>query len=202
MTIATAFAELEQEFKLLEQAAANVSWAVVQGRPASPAGSSIADHYESMAIDFSHLVQVARGASHEGQKAIAHHGDPMALRATLVTCQDCAIQLIEQYYGGIALCERFGDLDDLSKRGGRDWSKWVLGVRDSLSGLPRALHSTSLALFRCWQEITEPIGPMSVSAQATSIGPSIVFRAAQDSDDVPPTAEPQADDVVRIDMER
>lgn len=198
MTVATAFAELEKEFKRLDEAASNVSWAVVQVRPSTPTGSSIADRYESMATDFSNLVRVAREAAREGQRATVDHGDPIALRSALVTCQECAIQLTEQYYGGIASCERIGDLDDLATRGGRDWREWVIGVRDNLSGHPEMLHSLSQALLRCWQEITEPIGPMSVSAQATNIGPRIVIRGGRYDEDIPQSEQP-ADDALRID---
>lgn len=200
MTVAAAFTELEQEFGQLERAAGNVSWAVVQGRPASGIGGSIADHYESSATDFSHLVQLARAAAHDGQRATVDHGDPISLRAALVTCQECANQLVERYYGDIASCERIEDLNDLAKRGGRDWAKWVLGVRDGLSGCPQILHSISQILFRCWQEITEPIGPMSVSAQATSIGPRFVIRSPLEVEEEVSLAEQPAGDAVRVDM--
>lgn len=199
MTVATAFTELEQEFKRLEQTANNVSWAVVQGRPSSSIGNTMADHYESSTTDFVNLVRIARASANNGKRATSDHGDPVALRTALVTCQECAIQLARQYYGDIASCERIADLSDLAKRGGRDWSKWVLGVRDSLSDYPEILHAVSQALFRCWQEITEPIGPMSVSAQATSIGPRIFVRSVQDIDTEQPTEVPPQDETVRID---
>lgn len=185
MTVTAAFADLEQQFSQLDRVVSNVVWAVVQVRPTSPAGQSIANHYESATLDFSDLVKTARQAAHTGQQATADHADLETIRQALVTCQECANQIVQRYYGDIASCERIEDLHDLSKRGSRDWAKWVLGVRDGLSSCPQILHTISESLLHCWQEITEPIGPMSVTAQATSVGSRIVIRGHHESDSSP-----------------
>jgi hypothetical protein len=196
MTVSAAFAELEQEFKQLERVASNVTWAVVQVRPASTTGRSIADHYESAAIDFGALAKTARQTARDGRRATSDHADLGVLRQLLVTCQECANQLIQQYYGDIASCERIDDLNDLAKHGSRDWAKWVLGVRDGLSSCPEILHSINQSLLHCWQEITEPIGPMSVTAQATSLGPRIVIHGPHELEASP--AEPSSDSTVSV----
>lgn len=181
MTVVTAFAELERELRRLEQAAANVSWAIVEGRPPSAAGGAIADRYESAVLDFRNTSQLAAGAAHDGQRAFQQQRDQFALRAALLTCQECALRLIEQFYGDIAACERLDDLNDLARRGGRDWAAWVLGVRDGLMQCPEILHAINQALFHCWQELTEPIGPPTASAQATSFGARIVIQSAREA---------------------
>lgn len=196
MTVSSAFAALEQEFRQLERVVSNVSWAVVQVRPESTTGRSIADHYESATIDFGDLAKAARQAAHDGRQATTDHADLVTLRRSLVACQEYANQLVQQYYGDIASCERIADLDDLAKRGSRDWATWVLGVRDGLSSCPQILHSISQSLLLCWQEITEPIGPMSVTAQATSLGSRIVFRGSHEVE--PSPVEQSADGSVNV----
>jgi hypothetical protein len=185
MTVSSAFAELEQEFRQLERVVSNVSWAVVQVRPSSTAGRSIADHYEAATIDFGDVATAARQAAHDGHRATTEYADLVSLRLTLVACQEYANRLVQQYYGDIASCERIADLDDLAKRGNRDWATWVVGVRDGLSTCPQILHSISQSLLHCWQEITEPIGPMSVTAQATSLGSRIVIRGSPEINESP-----------------
>lgn len=191
MTVSAAFLELEQEFRKLERVVGNVAWAVVQVRPASTTGGSIADHYESATIDISAIAKIARQAAHDGQRETADHADLDLLRRSLAICQECANQLIQQFYGDLASCERIEDLNDLATHGGRDWATWVLGVRDGLSSCPAILHSINQSLLHCWQEITEPIGPMSVSARATSVGSRIVIRNLHELEASP--AEPSSD---------
>ncbi|HEX5165616.1 MAG TPA: hypothetical protein VFV93_09495 [Thermomicrobiales bacterium] len=185
MTVSSAFTELEQEFRQLERVAGNVNWAVVQVRPASTDGQSIADYYESATIDFGALAKAARQAADDGRRATTAQADLFTLRRALVDCQEYANQLVQRYYGDIASCERLANLNDLARRGSRDWATWVIGVRDGLSSCPQILHSISQSLLHCWQEITEPIGPMSVTAQATSLGSRIVIRGSPEINESP-----------------
>ncbi len=180
MSLETAFAELDGRLDDLEQAFDNLLWAVVQGQPAAGAryGHALPDQYEAAAGDALALVKEARAAAGAGGPAGAGPFDPARTGRALAAGQDRLNRPWLRFYTDFVSDERRGALASL-KRERRVWPPWAQGVDDALGRCQHPLYAASQALARCWRDLVDRAGRLSVAVQASGVG-QVVHLAARD----------------------
>jgi hypothetical protein len=174
MTLEATFRELATRLDHVGRSFDNLLWAIVQGREAEWSHAVI-DHYEAAIEDAIGVLKQASAATQELRGGSAEQFDITRARRALATCQTSFEQAWLGYYGELVIYERKSALYQLRRRGNA-WATWVKGVDDALAQCPPLLYATSQALLRCWQDLIEHAGSVSVTAQATSFsGGTIVI---------------------------
>ncbi|MDQ3654925.1 MAG: hypothetical protein M3457_07595 [Chloroflexota bacterium] len=172
MTLGATFADLEQAAARLDQVFGNFLWAVVQAKPESGSGPAVVDHWEAAAQDTAGLAREICEAAREGRLAANGRFDPALAQRALVGCQANFDPLWLRYCADLLAFERRQALADVLRQGGT-WGRWTEGVIDALDQCLPALYDLNLALTRCWEELVDRKGLISVSVQATATGQDI-----------------------------
>jgi hypothetical protein len=166
MTLAASFTKLGEHFTHLEQALDDLLWAVVQAQPETEEGHALVDQYDTATNDMLGAVHEAQEAGEEGRQATRGPLKLARARQALTTCQDRFNQLSTRFYTDLISFDWIDGLNHLADERGREWAKWVQGVKGALNRCPQPLHDISEALLSCWQDLTESVNLLPVSAQA------------------------------------
>jgi len=166
MTLVASFTDLDEQLERLEQALDNVLWAVVQGQPQVEQDHALVDQFEASSTDLSALAKQARQAAQQAQAASAIEPDLRTTRQALTNCQACYNTLWSCFYGE-SFAFAWRDHRDSARQTGAEWAKWVQGVDDALTQCPVVLYEAAQALFRCWQDLVEWAGLLSISIRIT-----------------------------------
>jgi hypothetical protein len=172
MSLEGTLTDLVAKLTRLEQALDNVLWAVVQGQPKSRWGHALADYYEAIGHDLMAMVKETKEDAEAGQAAAGGQLDLLATRRALARCQECYNRLLACFYRDPFSSARRSELRGLARKGD-EWASFVRGVDDALDQCPEPLHAVGAALLGCWEDLVDRAGLLSVSAQATYIGPQI-----------------------------
>ena len=168
MDLQTAFTDLQERIKRLEQVFGDLLWAVVQGQPTAGSGHALIDQYEAITHDAIARVIEAKAAVEAGRLAVTDRLDVAETRRALTACHAQIRDLTHAFYGDLVAFDRVDALHKLARARGGEWAIWVQGVQDALDRCPQALYEVDQAIVAGWQDLIERMSLLAVSATAWS----------------------------------
>lgn len=168
MTIERAAGALDGALEEVEQAIEHLVWSLDQGKSSAQAryGHALADQHQAVADDMLGLAKEARAAIGALLGTLGGQFDLVGARRALATAQDCLnglwSRLFTGFYSGEMLRARTA-----MPREKPTWAAWARGVEDALGRCPPPLQAANEALARCWEDLVDRAGLLSVSVQAT-----------------------------------
>ena len=168
MTIERAAGALDGALEEVEQAIEHLVWSLDQGKSSAQAryGHALADQHQAVADDMLGLAKEARATIGALLETLEGQVDLVGARRALATAQDCLnglwFRLFTGFYSGEMLRARTA-----MPREKPTWAAWARGVEDALGRCPPPLQAANEALARCWEDLVDRAGLLSVSVQAT-----------------------------------
>jgi len=166
---------LESTFRDLSASVGNLIEAletvrVMHGdKPQSEA--AIADGIENALLSILGLAHEANDAAGQAVTGVEYPADLDRARRALAMCQDRCHKIDQQFQMELISYDKLLELARVGSERGREWLTWSNEERQAIEDCRAPLQSLSLALSRCWQELTERLGMTNISV--SSIGQQI-----------------------------
>jgi hypothetical protein len=144
--------------------------------------AALADGTESVVLDMTGTLHEARRAAINARRAVGHPVDLDRARRALAICQERFHRIEQQFAADLVSYEKLKELARLGNERRREWLPWANSVKQGIEQVRQPLEAVSLALARCWQELAERLGTMSISMQATNVGQQIKMPASVAAD--------------------
>lgn len=157
-----------------------LQWAVTEGKPEQE-DHVLVTRYDDATNDLIGLIQEARAAASQGQKAVTGQANLSDARQALITCQERINQVAQRFYTDMISFEALKTLDKLANEQRKQWPQWVSGVKDALDQCLQPIAEVNQSLFDCWQELSDRDGLISIFVQATGTGQQINTAAEEQS---------------------
>jgi len=145
---------------------------VVRDRPLED-DSVLVDLYADGTDDLLEQAGKMLSAAEAGLEAARQQAGSERAPRALIRCQEAFNDLALKFSFNLYAHDRLSDLESLGREQGAGWRRWTDEVHAALEHCQRAIYDVNEALFVCWQEHIEQRGALSVSVQATGIGPQI-----------------------------
>jgi len=176
MGLEAAFEDLNVRMRALYEALAGLHTTVVEDKPGDVV---LVDLFGDAAADLLGLLSEARDATER-----AGRGAPLAdlerLRRALIVGQGRYNQIAHRLSSDLLCYERTAELLQFGRRRGGEWWSWAESVKAALDDCREPSYELSLALFRCWQELTERAGALSFSLQPGAYRQSMTIAERED----------------------
>lgn len=175
---------LETTFRELCVSIANVvesleTLRVMMGdKPRSEA--AIVDGIEGAVLAMLGLLHEASDAAAKALKFVEYPTDLDRARRALALCQERCHHIGHQFSEELASYDKLYELARVGSERGREWLAWSNALRQGIEDCRVPLHSLSLALSFCWQELAERLGMTNISVQ--SIGQQIKVEKSATED--------------------
>jgi hypothetical protein len=143
--------------------------------------SALADGVETVVLDMMGSLHEALNAAQQGRKAVGHPVDLDLARRSMIICQERFHTIESSYDVELASYEKLKLLARLGRRQ-RVWLPWTRALKQGIDQCRQPLETVSRAAARCWQELVEHTGGISVAVSNTSIGQKILPRSLATSD--------------------
>jgi hypothetical protein len=154
---------------------------VTQGDKPPENESALADDVESVVLEMMGSLHEAQKAAVNGRKAVGHPPDLDLARRALTICQERFHRIEQQFAADLASYEKLKHLASLGRRQ-RVWLPWTRVLKQGIDQCRQPLEEVSRAVARCWQELAEHSGTMSISVRNSSIGQKILPKGLEVSD--------------------
>lgn len=174
MTLKASFQDLLDKLEHLGTTLEGVlQWAVTEAKPLEE-DHVLVSRYDDAISDLIGLIEEAKAAAEEGQKAAVGEINLASTRRALIACQERVNQASQRFFSELVSFEALEALDSLRRERQKHWPEWVSGVKDALDRCRQPIQDVNhQALFQCWQELSERGSLVSVSVQTTSTGQAI-----------------------------
>lgn len=181
MTLKSSFQELADKLDRLRATFEELlQWAITQGKPEHE-DHVLVNRYDDATNDLIGLIEEARAAAQLGLQAIARQASLSEARNAMIVCQSAINKVSKRYFSEMISFEALKALDSLADERRKQWPQWVSGVKDALDQCRSPIEEVSVALFECWQEVSERASLVSVSVQTTNTGQQISLAPERES---------------------
>lgn len=144
--------------------------------------AAIADDMADKALDMMGLLHETRKAALHARRALGHPPDLDRARRALTACQEHFHRVERLFSTNLQSYDKLSELTRLAKVRGGEWLPWSGSMKLGIDQCGGPLQEVNRCLARCWQEIAEHAGAMSVSVRNTSIGQKIEAKSSETGD--------------------
>ena len=172
MTLATTFAELQEQLETLRELLSDLDITLVEDKPLNDMSAPEGQFYDA-ALGARGYLEEALAAAREGREAADARYDLQSVQRWLVACHEQFDLFLDGFSSGLFSADRIRTLDRSRRGRGREWRAWMGVVIDTLGRCQTQVNHVTKSLILCSQEIADRSGTVSMSVQATNIGQQI-----------------------------
>jgi hypothetical protein len=171
MTFESATEALLIQIQHLESELEMLDWAVVQAKPPTALGSSLAGYLNDRVQELRGIIHDAGKMAITAQEQAKANGDFTRLCRALAGCQEYTNQAVKAFYTRLDCADVWMSLHWLAGESETDWAAWVAGVSDGLRLCASELiageaNNLCQAVLACWQELGDHSRYASVAVNA------------------------------------